>query len=299
MKTLTAQSAVQQQQEEVTGPPSDVEASELVTMLTTLPRPHKIVGYPRKLPGSEQPISHLAIVAAYIQDKINAQAAAHAYTRQILADPNKAKADGKTQFSPEEVSTLGYEGIFRNAVAIELLFRACKTVKRKPGLKDSTDIGPGDYEMVQPMSPAFPGARWMRTTCTDDEIGVLTAAYLRAQMEIGPIVAMLSDAESDLWIEKLIAGGIAGDPFDSLASDAKTDLVMRSVFHLRNYRMGNFSFGVPLGSGSTASESLNDLEPKSDASDVTPPPVELDEAPIVEPLPVEAQEQSDTTKPKS
>lgn len=287
MKTIAAK-AEQQKTEIVNGPPDDVEASELVTLITTLPRPKKIIAYPRKLPGSDQPISHLAIVAAYIQDKINAQAAAHAYTKQILADPNKAKTEGKTAFSPDEVATLGYDGIFRNAVAIELLFRSCMTVKRKPGLKDSKEVGPADYELVQPLTPAFPGARWMRSNCTDDEIGVLTAAYLRAQTEIGPIVLMLSDAECDLWIEKLIVGGVANDPLDSLASGAKIDLVMRLVWHLQNYRMANSLSGGQQGSGSTGSESLSDQDLQSeDVSDVVPPIVEHDAAPVVEPLPVE------------
>jgi hypothetical protein len=298
MKTISPTAT--HQPELKNGPPENVEASELVAMLTTLPRPNKIIPYPRKLPGSAQPIAYLGIVAAMIQDKINAQAAAHAYARQILADPDKANKEGKTRLSADEVSTLGYDGVFRNACAIELLYRSCVSAKRKPGLKGAADLNASDYEVLLPITPAFPGARWMRLNCTDDEIGVLTASYLRAQMEIGPIVSMLSDAEADLWIEKLIAGGVAGDPFDSLASDAKTDLVMRLVYHLRNSRKANTSSGGQLENGSTESEQESDRqqsEASADASD-GPVQVEYDQPPVMESLPVEPKNPDDDVKAK-
>jgi hypothetical protein len=265
MKTLLPSVPIKPKEPPPGAPPSGVTPSQLVAMLQELPRPHKIVSYPRKLPGTDQPIAEIAMVAAFIQDKINAQASAHAYTRQILADPRKSKEDGKTKMSEEEMNTLGYEGVFRNAVAIELLYRACKDPRDK-SLK----------------APVFPGATWMRNYCTDDEIGVLTATYLRTQMEIGPIISMLSNAECDLWIEKLIAGGEASDPFDSLASDAKTDLILRLVWHLRTYRTARSSSGRPLDSGSSDSESSTEYPTEPEAEAVQ---VDFDEPPPVDPLP--------------
>jgi hypothetical protein len=288
MKTITQQAAPTAKPAPVNGPPEHVEASELVSMLTTLPRPNQIVPYPRKLPGSAQPISHLGIVAAYIQDKIHAQAAAHRYALEILADPKKALEEKRTKLSEDEIQTLGYAGVFKNACAIELLFRVCKLAKRKPGIP-SGEVGPNDYELKEPLEPAFPGARWMREHCTDDEIGVLTATFLRVQREIGPIVAMLSDAEADLWLEKLIAGGVALDPFDSLASGALIDLVMRSVFHLRTYRKGKSSSGEPPENGSTESGLSSDQASEPGESVV----VELDEPPAIDALPVEAVNPND------
>lgn len=258
------------------GPPEHIEANELVTLLETLPRPHKIVPYPRKLPGTSQPISHLGIVAAYMTDKIMAQAAAHKYAMGVLADPEKAIKEGRTKLSEDEIHSLGYNGIFKNAAALELLQRVCMLARRKRG-SDSRDLGADDYELKLPLEPAFASVSWMRKFCTDDEIGVLTATFLRAQSEIGPIVALLSDAECDLWIERLIQGGVALDPLDSLASGALIDLLKRSAFHLRNLRMGRSSSGEPLESGSTESTS------SSDPSDEGRPPfVELDAPPHVD-----------------
>jgi hypothetical protein len=176
------------------------------------------------------------------------------------------------------VQSQGYAKILQNAATIELLMRMCKLVRRKPGAENQTA---DDYELALnsegKLQDAFPGATWMRAWMTDDEVAVLIAAYHRVQLKIGPIVVELSDPACDLWLEKLIAGGVASDPLDSLGSDARADLVMRSVFHLANYRKGIFSFGLPLGSGESEPSPTDSDEP-----DDGPPQAEDEEIDIPE-----------------
>lgn len=240
------------------GPPEDVPATELAAALQVMPFPHKVVDYPRKIPGTESPIGKLAIIPATILQKVHAQAAAHLFAKKVLADPEKAAADQEVRISAEEVVSEGYQGIYKTAVSIELLFRTCR-VHDKLG------------------ESVFPGARWMRKYMTDDEVGVLISKWLRVQLEIGPIVHMMSDAECDLWIEKLIEGG-SSDPLGSLASDAKTDLILRLASLLRKSRTDRTSSGEPRGGGSTGTTgSENPSEPHED-----PVEVSLEDPPVVE-----------------
>lgn len=232
------------------GPPEDVPSSELAATLQTLPFPHKLVDYPRHIPGTDKPIGKIAIVPATMRDKINAQAAAHIFTEEVLKDPKKAEVT-------EDRTALGYVSVFKNAVSIELLFRTCRVHDKLA-------------------EPAFPGTRWMRKFLTDDEVGVLTAKWLRVQMEIGPIISLMTDAECDLWIEKLIEGG-SSDPLGGLASDAKTDLIMRLAWHLRNSRTDSSSSGEQPESGSTGTDGS---VLRSDHSDAVPPAVEMDDEPL-------------------
>lgn len=268
------------------GPPPDIADNELVHMLMAMPRPHSIEPYPRKLPGGVV-ISHLAIVAAMPDDKMMAIAAAHNYARKLLSDPKKSKEEGITKLSPEDIASRGYVQLLQNEATIQLLVRMCKKVRRKPGAQGHERE---DYELALnrdgKLQDAFPGPAFMRLHCPDDEIAVLIATYSRVQLKIGPIVSELSEQACDLWLEKLIAGGVASDPLDSLGSDARADLVMRSVFHHRNCRKGNCSFGVPRASGWTGSGSSG--ESSSPAEDeVTPPPDEDVIAPEVSEFPVD------------
>lgn len=268
----------------VWGPPPTIDDNELVHLLMTQPRPNMIVPYPRKLPGLKDPISHVVIVAAMPDDKIQAYAAAHHFSKRILADPVAAKEKGETKFSPEELQSQGYVTILKNRATIELLLRMCKKAKRRKGATQSTAA---DYEIAYNaeghMQDAFPGAAWMQAHMPDDEIAVLVAAYHRVQLEIGPIVSELSEADCDLWIEKLIAGGERGDPLDSLGLDARADLVKRLVFHLAQSRKDNSSSGALLESGSDGSGTSTETPEEV----VEPPAVEDVEAPHVDDLAVD------------
>ncbi len=207
----------------------------------------------------------------------------HTRVYAILADPVAAKEKGETKFSPEELQSQGYVTILKNRATIELLLRMCKKVQLKKGARTRTA---DDYELAlnteKELQDAFPGgAAWMQAWMPDDEIAVLVAAYHRVQLEIGPIVSELSEADCDLWIEKLIAGGERGDPLDSLGSDARADLVKRLVFHLTESRKVNSSSGAQLESGSDESGTSTS---QVDEEVVEPPVVEDVEPPQVDDL---------------
>lgn len=217
------------------------DPSDLVRALLAFPGPTKIIDFPQRLPGVDDAIGQLLIVPISQQDAMDIQAAAHGYVRGLLKDPKKAVKDAETRFTIDEIRTMGYDGLFKNECATQTLFRACKDPRDK------------DKRRSQ-MRPVFPSPKVMRRLLTHDQVGVMMSNYTRVQLELGPIIAFMSDEECDLWIEKLIAGRGA-DPLGSLSLESSKDLILRLVFHLRMSRTGKSSSGGLLESTPNGNES--------------------------------------------
>ena len=213
-------------------PPKDTEPSVLFAKLSATPRPHRIIELPRKDPVSGESIGRVAMVILTQNETILAGAEAEKRTRKLLGEGLPKKDDAQ----------LGYEEVYGNLVAAEILFRACKdaddTALQKPAFKTPHEIG-----------KAF----------SNDEIGVLQHHYLTIKQEMGPIVATMTDDEIDTWI-RVLAEGSTGIPLDALSWGALTTLVRSMAGRLQSSLTDKSSAGSP------AEKNEND-EIKNDSSE--------------------------------
>lgn len=180
-------------------PPKDVPASELFQKLQTIPRPYKVVDFPR-YDANGEPIGQIAVRVLTQEEQFQCSAAAESFTRQKLKAENGGTIPGKLE------AQQGYEDIYNNAIAVELVFRA---------FRDVNDV----------KWPAFRTKEEIRQTLTNTEIGVLINYYQVCQQEFGPIVAHLTPEEMEAWIARLKEGASAY-PLGLLSSDTKNDLLM-------------------------------------------------------------------------
>ncbi len=194
------------------GPPDNLEASELWLALTQLPRPHKLVDIPRCFPGTDTPVGQVAIWPLSQEEQMAVNAEADRFTKKLLQDPQK-----------RDEANLGYQHTFANEVAVQILSRVCR---------DANDL----------TKPAFPSPKQMRQHLTADEVGVMFQQYLTVQLELGPIVAEMSDKEMEGWVKRIASGGSAF-PFDSLSWEMQQKLVLFMASRLASYWTDTSSVG--------------------------------------------------------
>ncbi len=187
-------------------------ASELWLALTQVPRPHKRVEIPRCLPGTNISIGEVFMTPLTQEETMACNAEADRFTKKLLQDPQK-----------RDEANLGYQHTFANEVALQILSRVCR---------DVNDIA----------RPAFPSPKLMRSTLTADEVGVMFSQYLTVQLELGPIVADMSEEEMESWIKRLAVGGSAF-PFASLSPELQSRLVLYMAVRLANSQTGMSSAG--------------------------------------------------------
>jgi hypothetical protein len=197
-------------------PPKDVEASELFVLLTTTPRPHRVVDLPRKKTDGT-PVGQVAIVPLTQEEVTAASAESERRTRKMLGDALPKKEDAQQ----------GYSDVYTNIAAVEILFRACKDIK------DET-LRRGAFRTPHEIGKAL----------SNDEIGVLYHSYQTVMLEIGPIVAHMSESEVDAWVDVLAEGG-SSIPLDTLSWGALTTLTCSMASRLRALRTDTSSPGSP------------------------------------------------------
>jgi hypothetical protein len=201
------------------GPPKDADASELFQLLTKLPKPSKLIDFPRKNPETDEAVFQLALVPLTEAEFMGARAAAEAYARMMLDDKDKSKTPG---------DSLGYKDIYVNALYVELLARACRDPKF-PTLK----------------VPVWPqGAQQIRQMVFPDEIAILFESYSFWQSEAGPIISHMDLEEMRAWIALLAKGG-SSVPLASLSSGAKNELLIFMAAQLLSFWTGSSSVGSP------------------------------------------------------
>ena len=193
-------------------PPKDIERSALFMKLSSATRPHVIVDFPRNGPDGE-PIAQIAMVVLTQDELIGAAAEAERVTRKLLASDLPKKEDAQ----------LGYNDVYQNNSAVQVLFRACKSAE--------------DVKV-----PAFKTPNEISSQLTNDEIGVLMHHYLTVQQELGPIVASMSEEEFESWVTALVEGGSAV-PLDLLSWGALTTLVCTLARQLHKLRTDSSSLG--------------------------------------------------------
>ncbi|MBS2017192.1 MAG: hypothetical protein JST00_30185 [Deltaproteobacteria bacterium] len=225
----------------MSGPPPNIPPSELWSALQQMPRPYRVVDFPRKREDGT-PIGQLAIWVLTPAEQIAANLAAE----RIIREAVKASL-------PKEALTekdlLGYQVAFTNAAQIEILLRACR---------DASDV----------TRPAFPNARAIRDHLTVDECACLIEAYFDVAAQVGPIIASLSQDDADAWIDRLIEGG-SHDPLGSFSSGALRTLLRTSVARLTRSPTVSSSAGSPPESTESGLRLLPD-------DPLDPPPPESD-----------------------
>ena len=192
------------------GPTNTIEPSILWSVLSRAERPFRIVDFPRE-DEQGRPIGKLAIRVLTHEETTICQAAAEKFTREHLKDGKKDE--------------LGYEAVYSTASVIEVLFRACR---------DAEDIA----------RPAFPSPKLLSQALTGDEVSVLFQNYLATQLELGPIIAQMTEAEMEAWIVRIGDGG-SSFPLDLLSLELMRTLLHFSARRLASSRMANSSAGKP------------------------------------------------------
>lgn len=215
-------------------PPENIDASDLWLALMELPRPHRIVPYPRSKPDGT-PVGELAIWPLTQEEQMACNAEADRFTKKLLQDPQQ-----------KDQANLGYHHTYTNEVAVQVVWRACRNAK---------DIS----------RPAFPSPSLLRSKLSTDEVGVLFNHYCTIAAEVGPIVASMSKAEQEGWILRLQEGG-STFPFDTLSWEAQRALVSGSASRLVSCWMDMCSAGLPLD---VSPETLRQLQNKLEALQAT------------------------------
>jgi hypothetical protein len=210
-------------------PPADIEPSKLWLKLQEMPRPSKVVDFPRT-DADGNPVEKLAMWVLTQEEQMICSAAAEKFTREHLKDAR--------------VGEMGYDAIYTNAAAVEILFRACR-----------------NHEDLS--RPAFPTPKALRSL-PQNEVGVLFDNYLTVQLELGPIVANMSEEELNAWITRIGEGGSAF-PFDSLSWEMQRILALTMALRLRASRTDTSSAGSPQGEEPTSAEP--DAEPIGSIAD--------------------------------
>lgn len=198
-------------------PPTNISASDLFAKLSQATRPYTIVDFPR-YDAEGNTIFPIAIQLVSQADSMLIAAEAEKKARKMMQGniPNKG-----------EVSK-GYDDVFNNASAIELLFRACR---------DPEDL----------TKPLFPSKEAIGNVCLNDEIGILLNHYFTLSLELGPIVGYMQDGELDAWVERLAEGGSSSSQYflNSLSWEAMKNLLISMASRLSKVATPNGFVGTP------------------------------------------------------
>lgn len=188
--------------------------SEVWSAIIALPWPSRTVPFPRNKPDGT-PVGELAIKVLTQEEQMACAANADRFAKKLLKETPKT-----------DEASLGYEDVYKNAAACEVLFRCCR---QKDDVK----------------RPLFPAVDAIRRNLSADEIGVLMNHYFSVRYELGPIVAKMTEEEMDLWVKKLIEGG-SKFPLDSLSSEAANQLLLFLGSHRYSSLTATSSPGSPL-----------------------------------------------------
>lgn len=196
----------------MSGPPEHIPPSSLFLQLSAMPRPFRVVDIPRTDPVTKEAVGQIAIQVLTQEEQMVCASAAEAFARKIIKEVPKSNE-----------ASLGYEDLYKNAAAVEVLYRACR---------DKDDV----------KKPAFPSPGEMRRVMSADEIGVLMSHYFTVQSEVGPIMAHLSEAEEEAWIRVLGEGG-SMLPLDRCSSGALKSLAFTLACRLHRSLTDTSSVG--------------------------------------------------------
>ena len=216
------------------------EVSTLWASLTQIPRPWKVVDFPRLDPITKKHHGKVAIWVLSQQEQHAATAEAERVVSTLLKDQSRKKTDENT----------GYDIMFNNEATVQVLARACR-----------------DPENIK--RPAFPSAKLMSKEFSTQEIGALMSAYIQVQAELGPIVANMSPEEMTAWLDRIAESAGATVPLYFLSPEMKNELLIFSASRLKSYRTVTSSAGSPpaatVDDSSTESDDVEHDKPVASA----------------------------------
>ena len=209
--------------------PNEPKPSELFEALSATPRPHRIIDFPRYDKATGEPVARVAIWVLSQAEQMAAAAEAEAYTRKVLKGAIPGTNDARR----------GYDDLYNNAAAIEILFRA---LRKKDDIKQ----------------PAFATPKELRALSVD-EVGVLFQEYLVTQHQLGPIVTKMTEEDLDMWLARIKEGADAF-PFARLSLETWVDLTLSLASRALNSSTVNSSSGSDAASGTPNEGSAADDE---------------------------------------
>jgi hypothetical protein len=207
------------------GPPN-VEPSALWSALQVMPRPFKVVDFPRRHPDTDEPIGQLVMWPLTQNEQMACTGEADRFAKKMLREAQR-----------KDETNLGYETIYSNEVAVQVLYRACRDVN--------------DHS-----KPAFPLPVELRDKLSADEVGALFALYCSVQVELGPIVTRMSKEEMEAWVKALVEGG-QYDPFPLLSLETQHHLLNFMASQLVSFWTRTSSAGSLPGDLPEESEALS------------------------------------------
>jgi hypothetical protein len=211
---------------------------DLWQRLIAMPRPSKVVDFPRTTPDGKP----MGQIAMWVLSQSEQEEAAAAANNRALA---LIKND-KGEVPKDEAVKKGFADVYNNCAADEVLYRAC----RKVGQLDEA---------------FFPSIQLLRTKLSVDEIGVLMSHYYTVQEELGPIVTNLTPPELNALIERLARSGEMF-PLDLLSPGALKALVISMARRLTSSSTATSSPGEPPASDSSAVAPQANQDAPADAS---------------------------------
>lgn len=211
------------------GPPKDIDPSDLWSQITTMPRAHRVVDFP-KYDKNGSPLGQIAIVVLTGDEVQAASMNAEKFIRKACKD-----AFGEVPKADEMSGS--FQSMHNTRATSEILFRSCKKADQcEPGPDGVCIVDHGELER-------FFSIREDIGKLTTDETAVLMRHYMQTQSTLGPIVKHMSQSEMDEWLEVLARGGRV-DPLAFLSLEDVTRLLMYSACRLYPSQTDTSSHGT-------------------------------------------------------
>ena len=212
------------------------EGNDLWAAIVAQGRPHKVVPFPRKKPGTDEPIGEIAMVVLTV-DEVTAAASAADRRAEKLFAKNNEKADKASS---------AYRDVYNNFACAETLYRACKL---------ATD----------PSKPFFTVPDHITQYLHTDETAMLFQSYLHVQAELSP---MYGDHELDVdaWLDRIERAGNL-HPLDSCSWGVLISLVGSLVGRVRSLQNSRYSRSGAPDDSSDDSKTDTAIDPARSASE--------------------------------
>lgn len=211
-------------------PSKHTDPVDVWAQITTLPRAHRVVPFPRN-DADGLPIGNVAIAVLdgdeVMLANINAEKHAREQYKKIVGELPKN----------DEVNE-AYSKAFNGRATREILFRACK--KAHECEPDTRGVCLVNHDKLAAFFPTLEAIGKLST----DEQGVMMRHYMQTQAEVGPIVANMSQVEMDAWVEMLGKGGSTA-PLALLSLDQASALLMYTASRLCALQTDTSSPGTP------------------------------------------------------